>query len=425
MAIIRIKNFGPIGEKRSGNGQVEGDGCFTLQISSVCLFVGYQASGKSTVAKLYSIFVWLEKTLQQGAVAMELNSGTFRTLCYQQEIGEYFSQETFLSYEGEAYAFEYDGGRNEFSTTHRGGRWLSVPKIQYVSAARNLLSILYRISTEKVVDTRGNILELSSNIPYMVRSLNVEYLNALEANRHYGLPIEATSVDYSDHNVYITTHGRRLSMSAASSGIQSVAPLLVVSRYLSNEVQKSLFEKLKNLSTSLKQNIERKLENEDGSLVEKFNLYCMGGSDLLGGANHVEHLEEILNSVIPSNFVNIVEEPEQNLFPETQAEVLYELLECKNASKGNRLVIATHSPYVLMAVNNAIMAHKVFAQQGKTIAGMPTKRMVADISAYMFANGGITSIVDEESGLIDAESIDSCSTQINEVFDQLLDMSDE
>ena len=33
-------------------------------------------------------------------------------------------------------------------------------------------------------------------------------------------------------------------MSAASSGIQSITPLLIVSKYLSKEVQKDIFQKL-------------------------------------------------------------------------------------------------------------------------------------------------------------------------------------
>ena len=41
------------------------------------------------------------------------------------------------------------------------------------------------------------------------------------------------------------------------------------------------------------------------------------------------------------------------------------------------------------------------------------------------ANGKILSIKDEETRLIDADAIDSCSTKINSDFDALLDLLPE
>jgi hypothetical protein len=55
----------------------------------------------------------------------------------------------------------------------------------------------------------------------------------------------------------------------------------------------------------------------------------------------------------------IVEEPEQNLFPETQCLLVYELLMSMNHGKQHRLVMTTHSPYILYALNNCLLAHKV------------------------------------------------------------------
>ena len=39
--------------------------------------------------------------------------------------------------------------------------------------------------------------------------------------------------------------------------------------------------------------------------------------------------------IINSRFINVVEEPEQNLYPESQAEVLYYLLQCFNTQSYN------------------------------------------------------------------------------------------
>ena len=103
MQILKIKNFGPIGENKNDT-----DGFFTVNISPVTVFIGETGSGKSTIAKLYSIFLWLEKKLMRTELSVNLNIEVFKNLCRQQEIGDYFSSETVLIYEGDVFIFEYN-----------------------------------------------------------------------------------------------------------------------------------------------------------------------------------------------------------------------------------------------------------------------------------------------------------------------------
>ncbi len=52
----------------------------------------------------------------------------------------------------------------------------------------------------------------------------------------------------------------------------------------------------------------------------------------------------------------IIEEPEQNLFPETQKELIYHILnKVSNSDKKHRLILTTHSPYILYALNNCML----------------------------------------------------------------------
>ncbi|MCP6711396.1 ATP-binding protein, partial [Klebsiella pneumoniae] len=55
-----------------------------------------------------------------------------------------------------------------------------------------------------------------------------------------------------------------------------------------------------------------------------------------------------------SAFINIVEEPEQNLFPSSQWEMLKSLLEFNRQGKSNRLVLTTHSPYIVSYLSLAV-----------------------------------------------------------------------
>ena len=423
MSRIKIKNFGPIKE-----GFIENDGW--MEIKKVTAFIGNNGSGKSTAAKLISIFTWLEKTLVRNKnIANQLSDEIFRNFCLQHDISEYFSGNTQISFEGNVFRFDYDEKSRSFTSENIStGKDYIMPKIQYVSAARNLLTILYSISQQSFMDAKGNLVDMSANIPFMVRDLNKEYIMALSslAKEGFSLPINETKVFFNDHQTYIEAQGKRVSMSSASSGIQSITPLLIVSSYLSNEVKKEPFNKVQQIDTNLKNTIISELAKQNEKIVEKFNLYCSFGKNVIE-SDDVLRIETVLKRFVNSSFVNIVEEPEQNLFPTSQQNVLNSLLECNNAVKENKLVISTHSPYILSALNNAILAADVFKLTGKEIESYKIERRVSfeNISAYKYENGHIFSIKDEETRLINADAIDSCSTKINSDFDELLDLLPE
>ena len=424
MSRIKIKNFGPIRE-----GFVDNDGW--MDIEKVTVFIGDQGSGKSTVAKLISTFSWLEKSLHRGDIKVEqLNVSVFETLCKQQELGEYFSENTLLCFEGDVFDFECDAKNKIFKgkAHHPKNDQYILPKIQYFSAARNLLTILYSISTQNIVDKDGNIIERSSNIPFMVRDLNKEYLRALAelAKNGFSLPLNETSVYYQNHSTSIKAKGKAISMSAASSGIQSITPLLLVSHFLSEEVTTNILDRIQDIDDSRKKQIENNLAKGDASIVEKYRQLCNFGKGILAKEDAVL-LTKKLKQYIPSSFINIVEEPEQNLFPTSQQEVTNSLLEYNNAVKENKLIISTHSPYILTSLNNSIFAEEVFEKTGKEIVSYGKNRRVAyaDVSAFKFENGKIISIKDEETRLINADAIDGCSAKINSDFDALLDMLPE
>jgi hypothetical protein len=58
-------------------------------------------------------------------------------------------------------------------------------------------------------------------------------------------------------------------------------------------------------------------------------------------------------------FINIVEEPEQNLFPSSQKSMLESLLEFNNMNEGNKLIMTTHSPYLINYLTLTVKAETV------------------------------------------------------------------
>ena len=123
-----------------------------------------------------------------------------------------------------------------------------------------------------------------------------------------------------------------------------------------------------------------------------------------------------------------VEEPEAHLFPTAQRCVIDLMIETFNLRHGRmELVLTTHSPYVLTALNNLLKAGQRYAEadaplKEKLAAVIPETRAlrVEHLAAYALDGGEVSNIVDEESGLIDAAAIDTVSEILAEQFHKIL-----
>lgn len=150
-----------------------------------------------------------------------------------------------------------------------------------------------------------------------------------------------------------------------------------------------------------------------------------------------ELLPLILGLAMPSWFLDssalkalYIEEPEAHLFPEFQKLVLDHIISVMGKPDSfDNLIMTTHSPYLLSALNNQILAASI----GKRSRGAKRARVeeivpkqywlnTEDVAAYALGGGGYVSIIDNETGLIDAGYIDSVSTSIAKVFDDLLEL---
>lgn len=432
MSRVLIRNFGPIHE-----GFTENKGW--MDVKKVTVMIGDQGSGKSTVAKLISVFSWLEKNVVRNSISIEqINTTVFKNLCAAQELYEYFRQDTFLSFEGEVWDFEYNAKEDSFNGKMNSAKLKNyvLPKIQYVSAARNLLTLLYNISLQSIIDKEGKVFEMSSNIPFMVKDLNNEYMKALIelAKDGFSLPINETSVFFQNHNTFIKTRGNKVSMSAASSGIQSITPLLLVSYYLSEMIQKDLSERIQTIDNNLKSKIENELAKESESLADKFKQMFSFGKGVLKDEAEMDLLEEKLKKFIPSSFINIVEEPEQNLFPTSQQRVINSLLEFNNKVTDNKLIITTHSPYIIGYLTLAIKANELY-RKAKTNDVRQKINAIVPMNSAVGRDDVIIYELDEQTGSIrlletyngipsSKNFLNKELSEKNELYAQLLDIED-
>ena len=123
-----------------------------------------------------------------------------------------------------------------------------------------------------------------------------------------------------------------------------------------------------------------------------------------------------------------IEEPEAHLFPSTQRLLVELMARVFRARKSEMcLVITTHSPYILTSINNLLQAGKTYAAASRAAQERlaqvvpPSSILKSDeVAFFTLENGGSKSILDPETGLIDGAAIDQVSDDIALQFDKLL-----
>lgn len=125
----------------------------------------------------------------------------------------------------------------------------------------------------------------------------------------------------------------------------------------------------------------------------------------------------------------VIEEPEQNLFPENQRELLKFICSKQNNEHFEQCIITTHSPYLLSCLNVLMLASKLL--QDESIKE-EVERIVApsyivnpsNVAVYgLYPNAEdeeyCKSLISERTSLISVNELDSVSEVIGEDFDKL------
>ncbi len=126
----------------------------------------------------------------------------------------------------------------------------------------------------------------------------------------------------------------------------------------------------------------------------------------------------------PNDWI-IIDEPEMNLHPAAQVELIEFLAMLVNA--GLRVLITTHSPYIVDHIANLMQAAKhknkddikeqFYLEQ--TNAFIPQEQ----VSIYLFENSTARNIVDEK-GVIDWSTFGHVSSDVSNIYSQVLTMTD-
>lgn len=409
MSRIKIKNFGPIKE-----GCLEDDGW--IDIKKVTIFIGNQGSGKSTVAKLISSFMWLEKALIRGDLSVPVLYTDFIELIEFHRLENYLQANSEIEYEGTTFHLKLLSNRKSNKKTidaiELNEKSVKLPKIMYVPAERNFLSSI------------ENINKVSDLIVGSLKNYSVEFRNAQLAHKGKSieLPINKTKIVYDpkqDEN-FLEFDGKRLKLSHASSGFHSLVPLHWVTKYLVDFVKQSEKLLLELLSTD--QTVRRTNELKE---LNSLNL----------NEKKLRSMEKRINEkYICKYFVNIVEEPEQNLFPTSQKQMLYKLLEFNNLNVDNKLILTTHSPYLLVYLSLCVEANRLKQKANTDILKAKLNEIVPlastidgnNLVVYQLneINGGIIKLKNYKGLPSDENELNNGLADANFEFSKLLDLDE-
>lgn len=406
MSKIKIKNFGPIKE-----GYQENDGW--IDVKKVTVLIGNQGSGKSTVAKLISTMSWIEKAMVKGVLRQdELNTyNRFLKQIAYQRIDKYIQDNTLIEYQGKAFSFSFKNGNFKASKSKTNGYLL--PKIMYVPAERNFLSTVDRPDKLK-------------NLPNTLYTFNDEYDAAKDLYASgIELPINKVSFEFDKLNkiAHIVGHENKykIRLSEASSGFQSTVPLYLVSKYLCERLNAEEDPSIK--ENSLEE--QKKLEKEMKLILEDTQI----APDV-----RQAYLRQLSAKRKPVSFLNIVEEPEENLFPSSQQNILNSLLDFNNRNEGNKLILTTHSPYLISYLTLAVEANKLKSKVNTDLLRKKLNDIVPlnstlngeDLVVYQLKEfEGIIEKLNTYQGLpSDTNFLNAGLTESNDLFSELLDIED-
>lgn len=385
-----IRNFGPIKS-------VE------FELSRFNVFIGEQGTGKSTVAKLlavcryFSYIIWGKIEV----VTKEKINSQFSIGLEDWELLDYLKEDSYISYQCEHYNLtcEYSPIIIKDGIEESEKRFFNCFLILLSDEFTNLVN-----EYENIIRSGDNQIG-GSSIPYSFFQNSVS--------------------EILDNPFYIPTErGLQSIYSLGKDATSNMSDLLF--RYFV-EMDK-VNRNFKNETEIVPLNIQYK--NIDGKGVirkrgeeEFLNLHTAASG--YQSTIPVVLLMEYYISIRKKAKTFIIEEPELNLFPSAQKELMQYLVD-KTMNYGNTMLLTTHSPYVLASLNTMLAAYKsglVDRQATSKVIHEKYWLSTDDISVFeLLSDGTCEDIVDREEKLIKAEKIDVISNTLNEQFEALLNI---
>lgn len=380
-SILEIKHFGAIKE-------------LSVELNKLIVFIGPQGTGKSTIAKLLTIFndmFWLRTLARKEDVMKE-----FAIL----GISNYFNPDTYIMYKEDLYTIKYYEGNFTLSIDD-----IKEEKYEIVINHMMAESVSSMLKKAGVANAEDEVTKYMNE--------NIALLRANFRTLCY-IPTERNMIG-------------SLSKSLANILLNKIPLPMTLLEYL------ALYEKAQAQFPTYSQRflgVSYSSDKGDANIcVDKQSDKWLKLSECSSGVQSTLPMLMILDYSYAVGCFNwfVIEEPEINLFPKNQYELAKEIVYHSSMSKNNQFILNTHSPYLLSSLNVLIMAGKLGKNEKyrELVEGIiPSNYWINSEEVSVFSLGEedgdyCKNITNPHTGLISGNPLDSASEYINADFSRL------
>jgi len=409
-----------------------------LDCMKFMIFTGFQASGKSTIAKAIFFFRTIKDDIFSIVENNAINS-SFRVsnTNLANQLSE-FLREKFLRVFGSSWAMEMSmyieyKYTNDISVkiSLKENKQYPTPNYIWVELSKPLQGFLNNSAAlsatalgvpetqkKEFLKTLYNVFDDEYHVVYIPAGRSM--LTMLSQQLNY---IYATMKDTQKRMLdYCTQDYIERILRLKSEFADGYAGIIAYNQ-TDNKISKKLFDTLLEF---IKKILKGTYRYNDGEERIYFNdsQYVKMNFASSGQQESVWILNLIFYYIVRNEPVLfIVEEPESNLFPESQ-KYITEFISLAT-HYNHSVVVTTHSPYVLGTINNLLYAHQLAPGVHQSASTIIPKNLwidYKDFYAWFLKYGCIEDCMDDEIHLIKNEMIDEISLIINSDFDQLLEL---
>lgn len=392
-----------------------------IKINNINIIIGDQAQGKSLISKIVYFFNKLRSYLVEILVSSEedMLSSTNINNTLIKKFHDLFPKYLIDQNKDFEIKYYYSNTKNLFKIIKKNGCLeLFLPK--------NLEISLEDINKSLKEQFEKIDLQVIGDIRTLKKQIILKHIDKFSLiDETLLIPAMRSFFSYLQDNIYFDN----LILNTVT---KDFGQYIQKTKYLTNNTNKDMFNNniLKNLSKDLlKGEYFRKdktdfIKSVDGTEIKL--------SDSSSGQQEIFPI--LMSLDFNSGFFRyrdyfyIMEEPEAHLFPSTQKKVINLLAYIYNLHKTSKLLITTHSPYILTSLNNLIQSHNTYELKPnleEEISKVINKIFwvkFKDVSAYYLNNGKCIDILDADSNLINTDFIDEISNEISSEFSKLLDI---
>lgn len=385
MEYIRIKNIGPL--KDTG----------IIPLTNIMLIIGEQSTGKSTFMKILSFCRWIEKKAMLEEYKDIVKNGSFiRQLKEFHKLSdEYFKNgEPYVEYKSNVVSILHKGINTKTMVSKVNEELRHNSKISYIPAERNLLSVIPNLDNKYKASTYDSMF----NCAMEFTEANSVFTKKNPLQLAFADDMEYYHDGFNDY-VKLQKTNTALLLEHTSSGIQSTVPLSVLVHYLCH--------------------ITGKPSRRTPRMVKKDSVQGFAFENASNRLNYYNY---------PQLYI---EEPEQHLYPTSQAKLLRDIISQFSLAKNKTgypgyVVMTSHSPYILTQLNVLLKARKASLKDKERTLKYISQDCILPLkyysAYYVTRNGGMKNMMDAETELIKGEYLDAVSETTENELNQLNDI---